>query len=125
MATIDNHFPYTHIEQMKVLHLFRVLAFSPDGKELERGPQSRGTLVIFDDDTGGRKARFVRDVDGDTMEVGLSGYEIISAVPTNKSVVLYLSGNEKRHTFVAYKELPPSEVTQFTIIQARINPIAR
>lgn len=124
MATIDNPFLYAHIGHMKVLHLFRVLAFQPHGKELERGPQARGTLVILDDDTEGRKARFVRDIDGDIMEVYISGHEVLSAVPTNKLVVLTLF-NKKKHTFTAYKELPPSEVTQFTIVQTGVNPTAR
>lgn len=107
---------------MKVERLFRVLAFQPDGKDIERGPQARGTLAILKSKVGA-SARFVRDVDGDVMELAIEGYDVFPGVPTNINVVLVLKGGE-RHTFTAYRELPAAESTKFLVVQTEVNPTA-
>lgn len=109
---------------MKALHLFRVLAFQPHGKGVERGPQARGTLVLLESEDGKRSARFIRDIDGDILEMGIDSFEVIPAVPVNRLVVLHLQ-DKKTHVFTAYKELPPSEKTHFTVIKTGVNPVAR
>lgn len=108
---------------MKVERLFRTLAFQPDGKDVERGPQARGTLAILRSKVGA-SARFVRDVDGDVMELPIESFEVFPAVPSNQNVVLVLPDG-KRHTFIAYRELPPEAETKITIVQTGINPTAR
>lgn len=108
---------------MKVERLFRVLAFQPDGKDIERGPQARGTLAIMESEAGG-SARFIRDSDGDVLELSIEGYDVIPGVPSDMSVVLILP-DEKRHTFIAYRELPAAEATKFLLVRAGVNPGAR
>lgn len=103
--------------------MFRVLAFQPEGKELVRGPQARGTLALLESEQSSR-ARFVRDIDGGVVEMDFERYEIIPAVPTNRSVVLTLPDG-KRHTFIAFKELPPSDETRFMVLSTGVNPVAR
>lgn len=108
---------------MKVERLFRVLAFQPDGKEIERGPKARGTLAIFESKAGA-SVKFIRDVDGDVMEMAIESYEVFSGVPTNINVVLVLP-DEKRHNFIAYRELPAAEATKFLLVKTGVNPGAR
>jgi len=108
---------------MKVERLFRVLAFQPEGKEIERGPQARGTLAIFESKVGA-SARFVRDVDGCTMDMAIAGYDVFAGVPKNINVVLVLP-DEKRHTFIAYRELPAVDATKFLLVRTGVNPGVR
>lgn len=108
---------------MKVERLFRVLAFQPDGKDIERGPQARGTLAILKSEAG-VSARFVRDADSDVMELDIESYDVFPGVPTNQSVTLVLPDG-RRHTFIAYRELPAAESTKFLVVQAGVNPRAR
>jgi len=109
---------------MKVVRLFRTLAFQPDGKDMERGPKARGTLAILRSKAGGLGARFVRDIDGDVMELEIDNFDVVSGVPSNQNVVLVLPGG-KRHTFISYRELPAEAETRVTIVQTGINPTAR
>ena len=108
---------------MKVVRLFRTLAFQPDGKDVERGPQARGTLAILESEDGA-SAKFIRDVDGDVMEMSIESPDVFAGVPVNQNVVLILPGG-KRHTFIAYRELPASEASKFTVVQAGVNPTVR
>lgn len=113
---------------MKVVRLFRTLAFQPEGKDLVRGPEARGTLAILEPECVADRysARFKRDIDGDGMEVEINNFDVIPALPNNQSVVLVLTDG-KRHTFTAYRELPTEgvESTSFTIAQVAVNPRAR
>lgn len=111
---------------MKVVRLFRTLAFQPDGKDIERGPQARGTLAILEPECVADRysARFIRDVDNDVMELEIDNFEVVPGVPSNMNVVLVLPGG-KRHTFIAYRELPAAESTKFLVVQAGVNPGAR
>ena len=113
---------------MKVVRLFRTLAFQPEDKDMVRGPEARGTLAIIKPVNVVERysARFIRDVDKDTVEMEIDNFDVIPAVPSNQNVVLVLPDG-KRHTFTAYRELPVEgvDLTQFTIISAGINPTAR
>ena len=109
---------------MKVERLFRTLSFQPDGKEAVRGPEARGTLAILSSKLGKQSAKFVRDNDGDTMEMVIDGYDVFAGVPTHQNVVLILPDG-KRHTFIAYRELPATEGSKFLIVSAGVNPGAR
>ena len=106
---------------MKVLRLFRVLGFKPSGKEMQRGPQARGTLVITESEDGLR-AKFLRDV-GDNLELEIFSYQVIPAVPKNHNIYL-VQPDGRTQTFVSYKELPPVK-SHFTVISAGINLFAR
>ncbi|MBW2167991.1 MAG: hypothetical protein JRG69_01825 [Deltaproteobacteria bacterium] len=113
---------------MKVVRLFRTLAFQPEGKDMVRGPEARGTLAIIDpaNVVDGYKVRFIRDKDKSIVEMEIDSFDVIDALPNNKNVVLVLP-DKKMHTFVAYRELPAEgvDLTQFTIISAGVNPTAR
>lgn len=111
---------------MKVVRLFRTLAFQPDGKDMERGPQARGTLAILEPECVADRysARFIRDVDNDVMELEIDNFDVFAGVPTNMNVVLMLPGG-KRHTFIAYRELPAAESTRFLVVQADVTPTVR
>lgn len=113
---------------MKVVRLFRTLAFQAEGKDMVRGPEARGTLAIIEpvNMVDGYIARFIRDVDKDTVEMEIDDFYVIDALPNNQSVVLVLP-NKKQHTFVAYRELPVDgvDLTQFTIVSAGVNPTVR
>jgi hypothetical protein len=111
---------------MKVVRLFRTLAFQPDGKDIERGPQARGTLAILEPECVADRynTRFIRDVDNDVMEMEIDNFNVFSGVPANINVVLILPDG-KRHTFIAYRELPAAESTRFLVIHSGVNSRAR
>jgi hypothetical protein len=108
---------------MEVERLFRTLAFQADGKDIERGPQARGTLALLKSPDK-HSAKFIRDVDGDVLEMEIASYDVFAGVPTHQNVILLLPDG-KRHTFIAYRELPAAEATRFTVVSAGVNPTVR
>lgn len=126
--SIDNSFLYAHIGYMKVVRLFRTLAFQPEGKDIVRGPEARGTLAIIEPSNVADRcsARFIRDKDKSIVEMEIDNFNVIDALPNNKNVVI-VSPDKKRHTFIAYRELPVDgvDLTKFTIISAGVNPTVR
>jgi len=109
---------------MEVERLFRTLAFQADGKDIERGPQARGTLALLKSKLGKYSAKFIRDVDGDVLEMEITSFDVFAGVPTHQNVTLLLPDG-KRHTFVAYRELPAAEATRFTVVHTGVNPTVR
>lgn len=112
---------------MKVLRLFRTLAFVlPDG-EVQRGKEARGTLVLMDDEQRGLVMRFILDANapdpvfrgGTGVELEIEEYEVLPCVPSNESVVVKTRGHGQ-YTFTAYRELPPADITQFTVVNLAV-----
>ena len=108
------------VTNMKTLSIHRVLSFCSPSGNVTRGPLARGTLVISED-SGGRFAKFIRDIDGDSVEIPFSEIEIIDCVPKNKKIVV--KNKERVTSFTSYKEIPVSEdqKTYFSIIRTGVN----
>jgi hypothetical protein len=108
---------------MKVKRLFRTLAFQPDGKDVVRGPEARGTLAIIETD-GVLRVKFIRDGDSNSLEFDIESFDVFAGVPTNMSVAVTLPDG-KMHRFTAYKELPPADNTIVTIATVGMNPMVK
>lgn len=111
---------------MKVLRLFRTLAFQPPGQEVRRGPKARGTLVLGEDEERGLVVRYICDMEnadpflkGSAIELEIKDYDVVPAVPANQSVVVE-TREVGQYTWTAYRELPPAEVTQFTVVNLAV-----